>query len=74
MLTDTDSYYVALVVDTLDNLVQPNLKHKSYWSFSFWFPSHVCDQHRSEFVEKHKDNAMICEPLVCLEWIGKVTA
>ena len=48
---DTDSLYMALSGETLDQLVKPDLKESYYREKRNWIPTAVCDDHLDPFRE-----------------------
>ena len=60
---DTDSAYLALTGESVDDLVTPALRNHYFRHRSEWLPSECCDEHRDEYVH--------CR-LVGRPWIGDV--
>jgi hypothetical protein len=50
MYTDTDSLYLALSVNTLEEALIKERREEFYQIHHHWFPSECCDTHRTEFV------------------------
>ena len=48
---DTDSLYLVLSTDTLEDAVRPRLRRRFFRHYHEWFPSESCDEHRAEFVQ-----------------------
>ena len=48
---DTDSLYMALSGDTLDDLVKPRLRETYFREKRKWLPTAVCDEHLELFVK-----------------------
>ncbi|BFZ03070.1 hypothetical protein BsWGS_06109 [Bradybaena similaris] len=48
---DTDSLYLALSTPTLEEAVKPELLKRFYAVYDRWFPSEVCNVHKSAFVQ-----------------------
>ena len=47
---DTDSAYMALVGESVDDLVTPELREHYFRHRSEWLPSECCDDHQNEYV------------------------
>ncbi|GFN90297.1 hypothetical protein PoB_001680300 [Plakobranchus ocellatus] len=47
---DTDSLYMALSANSLEEAVKPHLLEKFYREYPQWFPARSCDSHHEEFV------------------------
>ena len=47
---DTDSAYLALAGECVDDLVTPELREYYFRHRSEWLPSECCDEHRKEYV------------------------
>ena len=47
---DTDSPYLALAVESVDELVTPELREHYLRHRSEWLPSECCDEHQNEYV------------------------
>ncbi|GFR68008.1 hypothetical protein ElyMa_003720600 [Elysia marginata] len=47
---DTDSLYMALSTDSLEEAVKPHLRKRFYKEYPQWFPAKSCDAHHEEFV------------------------
>ncbi|GFO00263.1 hypothetical protein PoB_002676800 [Plakobranchus ocellatus] len=47
---DTDSLYMALSANSLEEAVKPHLLEKFYREYPQWFPARSCDTHHEEFV------------------------
>ena len=47
---DTDSAYLALVGESVDDLVTPALREHYFRHRSEWLPSECCDDHRTDYV------------------------
>ncbi|KAK7087561.1 hypothetical protein V1264_021595 [Littorina saxatilis] len=46
---DTDSLYLALSTESLDDAVRPDLLPQFYEAFHSWFPAQACDGHQEDF-------------------------
>ena len=47
---DTDSAYLALAGESVDDLVTPELRQRYFRHRSEWLTSECCDDHRNEYV------------------------
>ncbi|GFN95226.1 hypothetical protein PoB_002173200 [Plakobranchus ocellatus] len=47
---DTDSLYMALSDNSLEEVVKPHLLQRFYREYPQWFPARSCDAHHEEFV------------------------
>ena len=47
---DTDSAYLALAAESVDDLVTPTLRAHYFRHRSEWLPSECCDDHRNDYV------------------------
>ena len=47
---DTDSLYLVLSTDTLEEAVRPHLRRKFYRHYDKWFPAEACKKHKPDFV------------------------
>ena len=47
---DTDSAYLALAGESVDDLVTPTLRGNYFRHRSEWLPSECCDEHRNDYV------------------------
>ena len=47
---DTDSLYLALSTENLEEAVKPELREEFYRNYHLWFPALSCDKHCDEFV------------------------
>ena len=47
---DTDSMYLSLSTDSIDQAVTPELKREYFEKYHEWFPSQACAEHREDFV------------------------
>ena len=47
---DTDSAYLALAGESVDDLVTPALRDHYFRHRSEWLPSECCDEHRNDYV------------------------
>ena len=47
---DTDSAYLALAAESVDDLVTPTLRDHYFRHRSEWLPSECCDDHRNDYV------------------------
>ena len=48
---DTDSAYIALAGDTIDDLVRPELREHYFQHRSEWLPAECCAEHKGDYVE-----------------------
>ena len=48
---DTDSAYIALAGDTIDDLVAPEHREHYFRHRSKWLPAECCDDHEEEYVQ-----------------------
>ena len=48
---DTDSAYIALAGQNLEDLVKPELKKKFFEEWNNWLPAEACATHQKEFVD-----------------------
>ena len=48
---DTDSAYIALAGQNLDDLVKPELKKQFFEEWNNWLPAEACVTHQKEFVD-----------------------
>ena len=48
---DTDSAYVALAGQSIEELVRPHLKEQFYQEWNQWLPAEACEIHKKEFVD-----------------------
>ena len=60
---DTDSAYLALAGESVDDLVTPALRDHYFRHRSEWLPSECCDEHRTEYVRCRLANR---------PWVGDV--
>ncbi|XP_076815041.1 uncharacterized protein LOC143461131 isoform X2 [Clavelina lepadiformis] len=51
ILTDTDSYYLALSAPDLGSAVRKDRLREFYSNVHLWLPSKACDDHREEFIQ-----------------------
>ena len=47
---DTDSLYLALSGDSLEDCVRPSDRERFFKNYHLWFPSEACDKHKTLFV------------------------
>ena len=47
---DTDSAYIALAGDTIDDLVRPDRSEHYFRHRSQWLPAECCDNHKDEYI------------------------
>ena len=47
---DTDSLYMALSTDSLEEAVRPELRERFFREYALWFPGLVCDEHIPDLV------------------------
>ena len=48
---DTDSAYIALAGDTIDDLVAPEHREHYFRHRSEWLPAECCDKHKDDYVQ-----------------------
>jgi hypothetical protein len=48
---DTDSAYMALSANSLDEVIKPTLREQFYEEYGDWFPKPFCPLHRQIFIE-----------------------
>ena len=48
---DTDSAYIALAGESIDDLVRPELREHFFQHRSEWLPAECCDEHKGDYVE-----------------------
>ena len=48
---DTDSLYMMISAQCLDDIVKEDKRREFYQIYKTWFPSPACDQHYAEFVD-----------------------
>ena len=48
---DTDSAYLALAGENMEDLVKPHLREQFYQEWPQWLPAMACTKHQSSFVE-----------------------
>ena len=53
---DTDSLYLSLCSNFLDELVAPELRKEFFETYDYFFPSLACEQHKKEFVKTRVRN------------------
>ena len=61
---DTDSAYIALAGQSLEDLVKPELKKQFFEEWNSWLPAEACATHQEEFVQV-KMRAGVWEPKEC---------
>merc|ERR1711893_349124 len=59
---DTDSLYMALSGETLDELVKPELRESYFREKRNWIPTAVCDDHLDLFVKIKTENVVEWTP------------
>ena len=47
---DTDSFYIAISGNSLEDIIKPNKKRDFFKNFHRWFPAQACKTHRKDFV------------------------
>ncbi len=47
---DTDSAYLALSGESIDEVVKPEMRKQFYEEWDRWFPAEACAEHKTEFV------------------------
>ena len=57
---DTDSLYLSLCSNSLDDVVKPELREEFFENYDYFFPSLACKHHKKEFIKARVQN---------LEWI-----
>ena len=57
---DTDSLYLSLCSNSLDDVVKPELREKFFENYDYFFPSLACEHHKKEFIKTRVQN---------LEWV-----
>lgn len=50
MEMDTDSAYMALSADTLEDVIRPEMRERFYEEYGKWFPRPYCQEHRKAFI------------------------
>ncbi len=83
---DTDSAYLGLSGNTLEDIVKPEMKKEFYEEWDKWFPSEACPTHKQDFVitklegkewipseccQKQKKFDRRTPGLMKIEWKGK---
>ena len=48
---DTDSAYIVLAGESIDDLVRPELREHFFQHRSEWLPAECCDEHKGDYVE-----------------------
>ena len=48
---DTDSAYIAISGNSIEEVVKPHLKQQFYEEWNQWLPAEACDQHQADFVQ-----------------------
>ena len=61
---DTDSAYVAIAGQSIEELVRPHLKEQFYQEWNQWLPAEACGQHQEAFVQV-KVRGDLWEPKEC---------
>jgi hypothetical protein len=61
---DTDSNYLALSADKLEDIIRPHLREEFFTNMHKWFPTEACEAHRADFV-KTKTNGDLWTPQEC---------
>ena len=61
---DTDSAYVALAGQSIEELVRPHLREQFYQEWNQWLPAEACSQHQEAFV-RVKTSGDLWEPKTC---------
>ena len=64
---DTDSLYMALSGETLDELVKPDLRESYFREKRNWIPTSVCDDHLDAFVKIKTKGVQEWVPLACCQ-------
>ena len=57
---NTDSLYLSLCSNSLDDVVKPELREEFFENYDYFFPSLACEHHKKEFIKSRVQN---------LEWI-----
>lgn len=47
---DTDSAYMAISEENLEDVIKPELLVEFYDNYHCWFPAPFCDEHRKQFI------------------------
>ena len=47
---DTDSAYIAISGNSIEELVKPHLREQYYKEWNQWLPAEACDKHQPDFV------------------------
>ena len=55
MEMDTDSAYIAIAYDTLDEAIKPDMRLEYYETYGDWFPRPFCSEHKPMFVKTKVD-------------------
>ena len=53
---DTDSLYLSLCSNSLDDVVKPELREKFFENYDYFFPSLACEHHKKEFIKTRVQN------------------
>ena len=53
---DTDSLYLSLCSNSLDDVVKPELREKFFENYDYFFPSLACEHHKKEFIKARVQN------------------
>lgn len=65
---DTDSLYLALDRDRLEDVIKPELRYEFFQNHHLWFPSEACQKHRDEWVRaKVRGEEWVGEGLCCAQ-------
>ena len=83
---DTDSFYIAISGNSLEDIIKPNKRRDFFKNFHRWFPAQACEFHREEFIQtkyngktwnpsyscciQHIVNEKRTPGLMKTEWIG----
>ena len=79
---DTDSSYIAISGNTLEDVIKPHMKEQFYRDYDKWLPAVACDTHQPEFVNGRTNFSGACcvsrqkfdkrtPGLFKLEWCGR---
>ena len=62
---DTDSAYMAISAEKLEDLVKPDLKQRFYNELSQWFPSKHCHVHKFHYMQTKLGDKDFIQPPCC---------
>ena len=64
---DTDSFYMALASDSLENFVPDHLKREFFSEAHEWLPSECCPDHREEYITTRCAGRVWVKPPCCIK-------